>query len=215
MHKGKASAPCEFGVKVSIVTTNARAPGGHSCCCRGAAAAILPTATPCATSSTKPKNSPGARSSGPMSTRGGAVMTRKIHAASSSQDRSAACRSHQTRTATSIRDRARDRLPQGEGHLGAAISKVAPATPPTPSSRPSDTTSGASSQGCSGIGYSVAVPFYSVSRKPSRNLNGTSSYVKRAKFPKIPTSGPSPLNFVLKGPLGLLDDRAAIRSASI
>jgi IS5 family transposase len=27
--KGKASAPYEFGVKVSIVTTNARAPGGH------------------------------------------------------------------------------------------------------------------------------------------------------------------------------------------
>src|ERR1700719_1497945 len=30
--KGKASAPYEFGVKVSIVTTNARAPGGQSCC---------------------------------------------------------------------------------------------------------------------------------------------------------------------------------------
>jgi hypothetical protein len=27
--KGKASAPYEFGVKVSIVTTNARAPGGQ------------------------------------------------------------------------------------------------------------------------------------------------------------------------------------------
>ena len=26
--KGKASAPYEFGVKASIVTTNARAPGG-------------------------------------------------------------------------------------------------------------------------------------------------------------------------------------------
>jgi IS5 family transposase len=26
--KGKASAPCEFGVKASITTTNARAPGG-------------------------------------------------------------------------------------------------------------------------------------------------------------------------------------------
>jgi IS5 family transposase len=27
--KGKASAPYEFGVKASIVTTNARAPGGQ------------------------------------------------------------------------------------------------------------------------------------------------------------------------------------------
>jgi transposase, IS5 family len=27
--KGKTSAPCEFGVKISIVTTNARAPGGQ------------------------------------------------------------------------------------------------------------------------------------------------------------------------------------------
>jgi hypothetical protein len=27
--KGKASAPYEFGVKVSIVTTNARTPGGQ------------------------------------------------------------------------------------------------------------------------------------------------------------------------------------------
>src|SRR5665213_3112784 len=27
--KGKASAPYEFGVKVSVVTTNARAPGGQ------------------------------------------------------------------------------------------------------------------------------------------------------------------------------------------
>jgi IS5 family transposase len=27
--RGKASAPYEFGVKASIVTTNARAPGGH------------------------------------------------------------------------------------------------------------------------------------------------------------------------------------------
>ena len=30
--KGKARAPYEFGVKASIVTTNARAPGGSSCC---------------------------------------------------------------------------------------------------------------------------------------------------------------------------------------
>jgi IS5 family transposase len=27
--KGNAGAPYEFGVKVSMVTTNARAPGGH------------------------------------------------------------------------------------------------------------------------------------------------------------------------------------------
>lgn len=29
MGKGKASAPYEFGVKASIATTNARAPGGQ------------------------------------------------------------------------------------------------------------------------------------------------------------------------------------------
>ena len=54
--KGKASAPYEFGVQVSIVTTNARAPGGQFVL----HAKALPgkprtTGTPCATSSTKPK----------------------------------------------------------------------------------------------------------------------------------------------------------------
>ena len=35
--KGKASAPYEFGVKASIVTTNARAPGGQFVARQGAA----------------------------------------------------------------------------------------------------------------------------------------------------------------------------------
>ena len=42
MHwRGEANAPYEFGVKVSIVTTNARAPGGQFVACRGAAAQFL------------------------------------------------------------------------------------------------------------------------------------------------------------------------------
>ena len=41
--KGKASAPYEFGVKVSIVTTNACAPGRSvRATCQGAAAQSLP-----------------------------------------------------------------------------------------------------------------------------------------------------------------------------
>ncbi len=62
-----------------------------SCCMPRRCPATRTTGTPCATSSTKPKNSPGARSSAPMSTRGTADTIRKIHAESSSRDRSAAC----------------------------------------------------------------------------------------------------------------------------
>ena len=86
--KGKTSAPYEFGVKVSIVTTNARAPGRSV---RAACQALSRNpydSTPCATSSAEPENSP-ARSSGPMSTGGTAVMTRKIHAVSSSRTNAA------------------------------------------------------------------------------------------------------------------------------
>ena len=76
--KGKASAPYEFGVKASIVTTNARAPGGqfvlHAKRCR----ATLTTATRSRPSSTPPRRSPAARSSAPMSTRVTAATTRPI-----------------------------------------------------------------------------------------------------------------------------------------
>ena len=63
--KGKAAAPYEFGVKASLVTN-------------------------CATSSTAPRHSPAVRSSGPMSTRDTAAMTRKIPVASTSPAKSAA-----------------------------------------------------------------------------------------------------------------------------
>ena len=67
--KGKASAPYEFGVKASIVTTNARAPGGqfvlHARRCR----AILTTDTPCGRPSPRPKSSPAAPSKALMWTR--------------------------------------------------------------------------------------------------------------------------------------------------
>jgi transposase, IS5 family len=67
--KGKASAPYEFGVKVSISTTNARAPGGQFVL----HVKSLPdnpydghTSRP---SSRTPRGSPVSRSSAPMSTR--------------------------------------------------------------------------------------------------------------------------------------------------
>ena len=90
--KGKASAPYEFGVKVSIATTNARAPGGqfvlhakaqpgnpydgHTLRCRR---------------SRTPRDAPSARSSVPMSTRDTAATMRRTRIASSSPGRSAAC----------------------------------------------------------------------------------------------------------------------------
>jgi IS5 family transposase len=45
--KGKASAPYEFGVKVSIVTTNVRAPAASSCCTPRRCPAIPTMDTPC------------------------------------------------------------------------------------------------------------------------------------------------------------------------
>ena len=62
-----------------------------SCCTPKHCPATRTTATPCATSSIKPRSSPDARSSGPMSTRGTAAMTPRTHAGSLSRDRSAAC----------------------------------------------------------------------------------------------------------------------------
>ena len=88
--KGKASAPYEFGVKASIVTTNARPRAASSCCTPRRCPAIRTTATRWATSSKTPKGSPAARSSAPMSTRDIAATTRRTRAASSSPARSAA-----------------------------------------------------------------------------------------------------------------------------
>ena len=87
--KGKARAPYEFGVKVSIVTTNACSPGGqfvlHAAALPGnpydghtLRAAIEDT-----------QRLTGARSNGSTSTRDTAATTRRSRAASSSPARSA------------------------------------------------------------------------------------------------------------------------------
>ncbi len=89
--KGKARAPYEFGVKASIVTTNARAPGGqfvlHATALPGnpydghTLGAVIDAT----------KSSPAAPSSAPMSTRDIAATTPQTRAASSSPGRNAAC----------------------------------------------------------------------------------------------------------------------------
>jgi IS5 family transposase len=89
--KGKASAPYEFGVKTSIVTTNARAQAASSCCTPRRYPAIHMMDTRCGPPSRTPRGSPGARSSVPMSTKDTAATMRRTHTASSSPGRSAAC----------------------------------------------------------------------------------------------------------------------------
>jgi len=89
--KGKASAPYEFGVKVSITTTNARARPASSYCRPRRCRAILMTGTRCGPRSRIPRGSPGAKSSAPMSTEDTAATMRQIHIVSSSPDTSAAC----------------------------------------------------------------------------------------------------------------------------
>ena len=88
--KGKASAPYEFGVKASIVTTNARAPGGQFVLHAKALPAIPTTDIRSAASSTPPRSSPVAQSSAPMSTRAIAATTPPTRTASSSPARSVA-----------------------------------------------------------------------------------------------------------------------------
>ena len=74
--KGKASASYEFGVKVSVVTTNARTPGGqfvlNTAALPGNPYKGTPSGTPLRTAS----GSPAAASRVPMSTRAIAVTTR-------------------------------------------------------------------------------------------------------------------------------------------
>ena len=88
--KGKASAPYEFGVKASIVSTNARAPGGQFGCMPRRSLEIPMTAIPWQPSSTAPRGSRAVRSNAPMLTRATAAMKPQTHGASSSPDRSAA-----------------------------------------------------------------------------------------------------------------------------
>ena len=79
--KGKASAPYKGSASRSPSLPPTPAPRAvSSCCMPRRCPATRTTGTPCATSSTKPKNSPGARSSAPLSTRGTADTMRKIHA---------------------------------------------------------------------------------------------------------------------------------------
>ena len=92
MHwRGKANAPYEFGVKVSIVTTNARAPGGQFVLHAKALPGNPYDGHTLRDVIDQTRSSPDARSSGPMSTRGTAAMTPRTHAGSLSRDRSAAC----------------------------------------------------------------------------------------------------------------------------
>ena len=88
--KGKARAPYEFGVKVSIVTTNACAPAASSCCRPRRCRAIPTTVTLCGPPSRTPSASPAVRSNGPMSTRDTADTRHRIRAGCSSPARSAA-----------------------------------------------------------------------------------------------------------------------------
>jgi IS5 family transposase len=87
--KGKASAPYEFGVKASIVTTNGRAPGG-SFVLHARALPVRMTDTHSAASSMRPRSSLVAPSSAPMSTRAIAATQPKARAAPSSPVRSVA-----------------------------------------------------------------------------------------------------------------------------
>src|SRR5947207_14714604 len=88
--KGKASAPYEFGVKVSIVTTNARAPGGQFVLHAKALPGNPYDGHTLRDVIDQNQKLPAARSSGAMSTRGTADTMRKIPAASSSRDTRAA-----------------------------------------------------------------------------------------------------------------------------
>ena len=87
--KGKASAPYEFGVKASVVTTNARAPAANLCSTPRRCRAIPTTDIRSAASSTPRRSSPVAQSSAPMSTRAIAATTPPIRTASSSPARGA------------------------------------------------------------------------------------------------------------------------------
>ena len=81
----------EFGVKVSIVTTNGCASAGQFGCSPGAAGQPLRRPHIAVTPLRAPGVSPDARSSASTPTRDIAATMRPIHGASSSQARSAAC----------------------------------------------------------------------------------------------------------------------------
>ena len=122
--KGKASAPYEFGVKVSIVTTNRRSKGGQFVLHAKALPGNPYDGHTLRDVIDQTKNSPGARSSAPMSTRGTADTMRKIHAESSSRDeadqRVVGMLKHDTRRRSTIKP-VIGHL-KAEGHLGPVLS---------------------------------------------------------------------------------------------
>ena len=89
--RGKASAPYEFGVKASIVTTNARAPGGQFVLHARAMPGNPYDGHTLRDILEDTRGSPAGKSSAPMSTRDIAATTPQTRAASSSQAKSAGC----------------------------------------------------------------------------------------------------------------------------
>ena len=110
--KGKAAAPYEFGVKASIVTNNRRAPGGLFVLHARAMPDNPYDGHTLRDVIDRTENSPAVRSSGPMSTRVTAATTRKSPSRLHLRPEARRLRRHQTRTATSLRHRARDRTPE-------------------------------------------------------------------------------------------------------
>ena len=107
--KGKASAPYEFGVKASIVTTNARAPGGQFVLHAKALPGNPYDGHTLGSVIEAPRSSPAARSSAPMSTRAIAATTRQSAPGLHLRPKARRLRCHQARTATPLRHRAGDR----------------------------------------------------------------------------------------------------------
>jgi IS5 family transposase len=107
--KGNASAPYEFGVKASIVTTNARARGGQFVLHARALPGNPYDGHTLGAVIGRPKGSPAVRSSAPMSTRDTAATTPPIHAPSSSPARSAACLASSARAPALLGYRSRHR----------------------------------------------------------------------------------------------------------
>jgi IS5 family transposase len=129
--KGKASAPYEFGSTASIVTTNARAPGGQFVLHSKALPGNLYDGHTLLRFAPPPKSSPAVPSSAPMSTKNTAatrlfgIIKRELRRRSAIE----ALIGHM----------------KTDGHLGRCYSRALPAMPPTPYSLPSATICASSS----------------------------------------------------------------------
>jgi IS5 family transposase len=114
--KGKASAPYEFGVKVSVPPPTPAPPAASSCCTPRRCRAIRMMGTRCGPRSRTPRGSPGARSSVPMSTKDTAATMRETHTVSSSPGRNAACSAPSSASCdAALGHRACDRPYEGRG----------------------------------------------------------------------------------------------------